>query len=300
MTDVLDSGELVRRLRHPHGSWRRVEVHEQIDSTNARALEEPEPWRIVVAAEQTAGRGRQGRSWSSPPGTSVAMSMVVPLVPRPYDVGWVPLAAGLAVAQALGDLTGRPEAFGVKWPNDVLAAPLPTVPAPGSVLPPTPDRKVCGILCQVVPGGSVVVGIGVNVSAPPESLPAAQAPEASPAGDRPRPPLVLSATSVRDCAPGPAPSREDVTVAVAQRYAAAHERLMAGGDDLDGLRAEFARACVTIGRDVEVYLPRDRRVVGHAQAVDALGELVVRDADTGASTAYAAGDVFHIRPLFGA
>lgn len=224
--------------------------------------------------------------------------MVVPLVPRPYDVGWVPLAAGLAVAQALGDLTGRPEAFGVKWPNDVLAAPL--SPVPESVLPPTPDRKVCGILCQVVPGGSVVVGIGVNVSAPPESLPAAQAPEASPAGDRPRPPLVLSATSVRDCAPGPAPSREDVTVAVAQRYAAAHERLMAGGDDLDGLRAEFARACVTIGRDVEVYLPRDRRVVGHAQAVDALGELVVRDADTGASTAYAAGDVFHIRPLFSA
>jgi BirA family biotin operon repressor/biotin-[acetyl-CoA-carboxylase] ligase len=93
---------------------------------------------LVTAAAQTAGRGRQGRSWSAPAGESILMSLVL----RQLDP-LVPLRAGLAVA----DLAG-PEAR-VKWPNDVLVG----------------GRKVAGILVEARPqSGWAVLGIGVNVA----------------------------------------------------------------------------------------------------------------------------------------
>jgi BirA family transcriptional regulator, biotin operon repressor / biotin---[acetyl-CoA-carboxylase] ligase len=100
---------------------------------------------VVTAGAQTAGRGRQGREWSSPPG-SLALSLVL----REHD-DLLPLRAGLAVA----DLAG-PEA-GVKWPNDVLVA----------------GEKVAGVLAEARPReGWAVLGIGVNAAVDPAVLPA--------------------------------------------------------------------------------------------------------------------------------
>ena len=101
---------------------------------------------LVTAGTQTAGRGRQGRRWSAPPGRALLMSLVLREPPA-----LLPLAAGVAVARACG-----PDAM-VKWPNDVQRA----------------GRKVSGILAEGRPQeGWAVLGIGVNVAVGPADLPA--------------------------------------------------------------------------------------------------------------------------------
>ena len=100
---------------------------------------------LVTAAEQTAGRGRQGRTWSAPLGASLLCSIVVRDPPR-----LLPLAAGVAVAEAIGD-----EAR-IKWPNDIHVD----------------GRKVAGILVEGRPQeGWAVVGVGVNVAVDLAELP---------------------------------------------------------------------------------------------------------------------------------
>jgi BirA family transcriptional regulator, biotin operon repressor / biotin---[acetyl-CoA-carboxylase] ligase len=119
------------------------------DSTNARARELAAAGAphgtLVTAAEQTAGRGRQGRAWSAPAGRALLCSLVLRDPPA-----LLPLAAALAVA----DLAG-PRAR-IKWPNDVLLG----------------ERKVAGILIEGRPQESwAVLGIGVNVAIPRELFP---------------------------------------------------------------------------------------------------------------------------------
>jgi BirA family biotin operon repressor/biotin-[acetyl-CoA-carboxylase] ligase len=100
---------------------------------------------LVTAGAQTAGRGRQGRTWAAPPGRALLMSLVLRAPDR-----MLPLAAAVAVAEAAG-----PEAA-IKWPNDVLLD----------------DRKVAGILAEARPqDGWAVLGIGLNVAVRPEDLP---------------------------------------------------------------------------------------------------------------------------------
>jgi BirA family biotin operon repressor/biotin-[acetyl-CoA-carboxylase] ligase len=101
---------------------------------------------LVTAAEQTAGRGRQGRTWSAPAGTALLMSLVLR-----GELPLLPLAAGVAVAEVLGP------AARLKWPNDVLVD----------------GRKVAGILVEARPGeGWSVLGIGINVAVAVGDLPA--------------------------------------------------------------------------------------------------------------------------------
>ena len=152
----------------PLGSWERIptgalaerwglprlEVYDRIASTNERgralALEGVPPFTTVLAEEQTAGRGRGGATWHSPPGTGLWMSVLLPSAP--IGAIHLPLLVGLAVAEAL-------EAAGavnlrLEWPNDLTVA----------------DRKVGGILCEAARSG-VVAGIGINVHTPPGGFP---------------------------------------------------------------------------------------------------------------------------------
>jgi BirA family transcriptional regulator, biotin operon repressor / biotin---[acetyl-CoA-carboxylase] ligase len=121
-----------------------------VDSTNRHARElagrGAPHGTLVSAGAQSAGRGRQGRSWIAPPGRAILCSLVI------RDHGrMLPLAAGVAVAELAG-----PQAR-VKWPNDVLLQ----------------GRKVAGILVEARPSeGWAVLGIGVNVAVAPEDLPA--------------------------------------------------------------------------------------------------------------------------------
>jgi BirA family biotin operon repressor/biotin-[acetyl-CoA-carboxylase] ligase len=125
-----------------------------VDSTNERArrlaVDGAPHGTLVTATEQSAGRGRQGRTWSAPAGRAILCSVIVRDPPR-----LLPLAAGVAVAEAVQQAI--PSRALLKWPNDVLVE----------------GRKVAGILVEGRPQeGWAVVGIGVNVAVLPDDLPA--------------------------------------------------------------------------------------------------------------------------------
>jgi BirA family biotin operon repressor/biotin-[acetyl-CoA-carboxylase] ligase len=133
----------------PHRHYRRT------DSTNARAkafAEAGAPGGLVVTAEeQSAGRGRQGRSWFAPPGTALLCSALL----RPLgDARLLPLAVPLAVCEACEEVA--PVRCAVKWPNDVWVE----------------GRKLAGVLIEGRPEEDwAVIGAGVNVAVPPEAFP---------------------------------------------------------------------------------------------------------------------------------
>jgi len=145
----------LRRALAPDG-WR-VEVVQTAGSTNAlvseRARAGEQPGLVVVAEQQTAGRGRLDRTWTSPPRAGLTFSVLMGPAPSPAGWSWLPLLGGLAVAQAL---RARAELDAVlKWPNDVLVE----------------GRKLCGVLAEVPAPGSAVLGIGLNVTTRQEELP---------------------------------------------------------------------------------------------------------------------------------
>jgi BirA family transcriptional regulator, biotin operon repressor / biotin---[acetyl-CoA-carboxylase] ligase len=105
----------------------------------------------AVCDEQTGGRGRLGRSWTTPPGTAVLASILL-LPPAGRNLAEISLVGGLATAHAVEDATGRPAR--IKWPNDVLVE----------------DRKVAGVLAEASEG-AVVLGIGLNVNQAEDELP---------------------------------------------------------------------------------------------------------------------------------
>jgi BirA family transcriptional regulator, biotin operon repressor / biotin---[acetyl-CoA-carboxylase] ligase len=152
-----------------------VEVHASTDSTQTLLVSEGgRDGRVVIADHQTAGRGRQGRSWLDVPGAMLMFSVLLRGIP-PDEAARTSLVAGVAVARAISD-DAR-----LKWPNDVRIG----------------GRKVCGILGELAPTSDyVVVGIGVNVGHAPGDLP----------DD-------LDATSLA-IERGTAPRRDDVCVAI--------------------------------------------------------------------------------------
>jgi BirA family biotin operon repressor/biotin-[acetyl-CoA-carboxylase] ligase len=130
--------------------------HRRADSTNQRAKELAAAGAphgtLVTAAEQTAGRGRQGRTWLAPPGSAILMSLVVRGAGEAYAL--LPLATALAVSEACEE--HAPVECAIKWPNDVWID----------------RRKVAGILLEGRPQeGWAVIGVGLNVSTAEEELP---------------------------------------------------------------------------------------------------------------------------------
>jgi BirA family biotin operon repressor/biotin-[acetyl-CoA-carboxylase] ligase len=112
-----------------------------IDSTNRYALDAAREGLLVRAGAQTAGRGRRGRSWFSPDGLNLYMTVTLSPPEERY-----PLIAGISVRAALSRLLGA-VSFEIKWPNDIICS----------------GRKVCGILCETR-GNITAVGIGINVN----------------------------------------------------------------------------------------------------------------------------------------
>lgn len=259
MREPLQREAFHEALITPGSPWSGVDVHSALGSTNAEVARLGRLWHVVVTDHQQSGRGRLGRTWETPAGTSLTMST---LVPAPgAGAGWIPLLAGLAVQRGLADTAGL--AAVVKWPNDVL-------------LPADEDRKVSGLLCELVPAG-IVVGIGINVDQTREELP------------------VDTATSLR-LAGAPGVDRVELAASVLGHLARLLEALGEGGDALEAARAAYREACATLGQEVDLHLTDGVRRA-HALRIDGEGRLVVRG-ETG-EYAVAAGDVVHVRSTEG-
>jgi BirA family biotin operon repressor/biotin-[acetyl-CoA-carboxylase] ligase len=249
--------------------WLALEVVPSTGSTNAdllaRAADPYSPeGQVLVAEEQTAGRGRLGRSWSSVPGASLTFSVLL----RPAAVpaarrGWLTLLAGVAVASAVRSVAGVDTVL--KWPNDVLVG----------------DRKLAGILAEQSPDGSaVVIGTGLNVATPPEIPVSATG---------------LIATSLIAQGAG-AVSREDLLLAILDQLEHWYNAFRADPDpDRCGLLGAYRALCETLGRTVRVELPAGGVVTGAARDIDAEGRLLVADGPGGSVTPVSAGDVVHVR-----
>ena len=261
------------------GMWREIELVRRTGSTNAdllvRARQGAPEGLVLVAEEQTAARGRMGRTWTSPPRAALTFSMLLrpATVPVPRQ-GWLPLLTGVAVVAAIRGATGIDVTL--KWPNDVLA----------SGADPGHRAKLAGILAEAT-GDAVVVGIGLNVSTAPDEL--------SPPGPGGLPPTSLRAQGSKLL--DREPLLTGILLAFERRYQAWRR---ARGKPTE-LRAEYKALCETLGRQVRVERPGGQVLSGEAVDVDSDGRLVVLVSSAGAVHAgravvpVAAGDVVHVR-----
>lgn len=268
----LNAPALRHALVRPGALWTSLDVVQATGSTNsdltARAKELPEG-AVLVAEEQTAGRGRLDRSWSAPARSGLFFSVLLrPGAGVPVDRwGWLPLLTGVAVATGLSRAAGVDTSL--KWPNDLL------VTVGGE------ERKAGGILAERAGEDAVVVGIGLNVTLRADELPVPAAGS-----------LALADAISTD--------RETLLRAVLrsleQWYVDWRE---AGGDPAASrLQETYAAGCATLGRSVRAELPGDRAVTGEAVAVDADGRLVLAT-EGGGREPVAAGDIVHLRPAAG-
>jgi BirA family biotin operon repressor/biotin-[acetyl-CoA-carboxylase] ligase len=249
-------------------------------NTDAMALaRDGEPEGIVLVADhQDAGRGRLGRTWQAPAGSSLLVSVL--LRPPAAVADRVTMAAAVAMVDAVAEVAGI-EAR-IKWPNDLVVA------VDGA------DRKLAGILAEAdwpaaatISGGYaepkptervvVVVGIGVNVNWPAE-VPADLAD------------LLVAANHLA----GREVDREDLLVAFLRGLEARDDRLRAEPGDAAWLQDEWRARSATLGQRVRVDLGADD-IEGTAVDVDDRGRLVVETLE-GDRRTLAVGDVVHLRP----
>ena len=278
---LLEQTALRSAVLRPGSVWTSLDVVAATGSTNedllAAARSGAAEGAVLAAEEQSRGRGRQGRTWIAVPGRALLFSVLL----RPADVppaarGWLPLLTGVAAT--------------LKWPNDVLAG----------------GAKLAGILAEQA-GPAIVIGIGINVAARPDDLPAAPAaspPAAGPPTSVSSPPARLAPTALPPTslalAGAPAADRGALLTAILAElehwyrcWASPAAPGQPGDPDGSGLRAEYLRLCSTIGTTVTVHLPGGTRLAGTATGIDRTGCLVV--ANESGSTAVSAGDVVHVR-----
>jgi BirA family biotin operon repressor/biotin-[acetyl-CoA-carboxylase] ligase len=224
----------------------------------------PDDWpefSVLGTDFQTQGRGRAGREWLAPAGSSIFVSVLLkPSADAVANFGWLPLLAGLAARDAIAT-AGLGADTSVKWPNDVLVG----------------DLKIAGVLSEYVPAaGAIVVGLGMNLKQTRAELP------------------VETATSLA-LALGHEVEAEAVLLEYLQNLRSDYAALVASGFDADatGLRQRLLANSSTVGRPVRAILPGDLELLGVARDIDAGGRLVLT-AD-GKETVLAAGDIVHLR-----
>ena len=222
-----------------------------IDSTNEEAKRRAEKGAphglMLVSDEQTAGKGRRGRSWSSPHGTMTAMSYLLrPEIPADL-ASMLTLVMALACMRAVEITSGVPAM--IKWPNDIVIK----------------GRKVSGILTEMVPEGErikyVVIGTGINVNQKefPEEI-------------------AETATSLF-IETGQLTSRSLITAECARQFEECYG-IFERDRDLRNLRDEYNSKCVNTGNRVKVLDPKGE-YVGSSEGITDSGKLMVRLEDGG-------------------
>ena len=250
-----------------------VVYYHETDSTNTRAKQAAEDGEksgtLFITECQTGGRGRRGRTWESPAGSGIWMSLLLRPEIKPFDASMLTIVAAMGMKDAIEEIIGAGAGQGgihckIKWPNDIVLG----------------DRKICGMLTEMSAETDwinyVVIGIGVNVNTTEfdDSI-----------KDTASSILLQTGSSVK---------RSDVVVAFARHFSRYYEKFLKECN-LSGLADDYNKALINVGRDVKI-VERDGSFVAKAVGIDETGSLIVeKDGDT---IRIVAGEV-SVRGLYG-
>lgn len=264
--DVLSAAEL-ESLRYTQWAGKKVVFFKETDSTNMQAKsggEKGDPHgTLFVAESQNAGRGRRGRSWESPAGESIYMSLLLRPELPPVKAPMLTLVMALAVARAIREQTGA-EAL-IKWPNDIVVD----------------GKKLCGILTEMSTEMTyinyVVIGVGINVNQNQFSEE-----------------LKERATSLK-LEEGRAFRRSAIIASVLEWFETYYEQFRKDGN-LAGLQNAYNELLVNRGRQVQILEP-ENHYEAYASGINDAGELVVTLEDGSVRNIFA-GEV-SVRGIYG-
>lgn len=250
-----------------------VVYYHETDSTNTRAKQAAEDGEksgtLFITECQTGGRGRRGRTWESPAGSGIWMSLLLRPEIKPFDASMLTIVAAMGMKDAIEEIIGGGTGQGgihckIKWPNDIVLG----------------DRKICGMLTEMSAETDwinyVVIGIGVNVNTTEfdDSI-----------KDMASSILLQTGSSVK---------RSDVVVAFARHFSRYYDEFLKECN-LSGLADDYNKALINVGRDVKI-VERDGSFVAKAVGIDETGSLIVeKDGDT---KRIVAGEV-SVRGLYG-
>ena len=240
---------------------------DKLDSTNVKArelaLEGAASGTVVVADMQTAGRGRRGRSWDSPAGENIYMSVLLKPEMEPSKAPMLTLVMAYSVAKVL-EKNGFEEVQ-IKWPNDLILS----------------KKKVCGILTEMELNGTeighVIIGVGINAN---------QKVFSEELKDKATSLLLEKEKEVE---------RKDLIEQIVSRFSEDYEEFLKSGN-LSKLQAEYNKMLVNYKREVRVLSPGNE-YEAFALGINELGELLVEKADGSQETVYA-GEV-SVRGIYG-
>lgn len=268
----------IRSTLATHALGQRIDLFDRIDSTNreafALAQADVEHGAIVVAEEQTEGRGRLGRTWFSPPGMNLNCSVIIRkslAQDRLAEwLSWLPLAAALAAAESLEQVAQIP--VSVKWPNDLLIV----------------ERKVGGILCEsgTAPrsGPFQVVGIGINVNGSSDGFPEE----------------IRDSTTTIFQETGRLVDRNRLLSQLLLELEQCVDELWTSGHSR--IAFAYCKRCITLGQPVRASLAGGKEFIGVAEAIGPDGSLQVSERPVPANgrppeiRRLRAADIIHLRP----
>lgn len=259
--------EEIKSLMHTEWVAKEVLYFDTIDSTNTKARELAEKGypsgTLVVADKQESGKGRRGRSWVSPSGTGIFMTLMIKPDINPNNASMLTLVAALAVAKAITSVTGE-EAL-IKWPNDIVVN----------------SKKVCGILTEMNAQfdyiNHIVVGIGINVHN--ESFPEE---------------ISQMASSLMIEAGGRRFHRAQI-IAETMAYFEQYYDTFLKTQDLSALVREYDELLVNRNKSVRVLDPKEP-FDGKAMGITSKGELIV---DTWESRKLVSSGEVSVRGIYG-
>ncbi len=264
--DVMSEAELRSLIKT---DWAGVQIvyYEETDSTNNRAKDAGEKGRqhgtLFVADQQSAGKGRRGRRWVSPSGTSIYMSLLLRPEIAPNSAPMLTLVMGLSVAEGIRRVTGMDA--GIKWPNDIVVN----------------KKKICGILTEMAAEmeyiNYVVIGVGINVN------------------QREFPSEIRDmATSLR-MEGGHTYQRSEIVAAVLEEFEKNY-KTFTESKDLSGIQDAYNAILVNRRQEVKVLEPGNE-YEAFAEGINKTGELIV-DLPDGSKKEIFSGEV-SVRGLYG-
>lgn len=246
--DLLTEEEISPTLKTRY-IGRKIYHYKQVDSTNKEAkklaIDGAAEGSIVISEEQTAGKGRLGRTWASPYGLGIWMSLILRPQITPVEVSKITLIAALAVSKTIQKVTGLKAE--IKWPNDILIN----------------KKKVCGILTEMSAEmdkiNYIILGIGLNVNT--EEFPEEIAHKATS--------LKIEGKKSYD--------RKELTQELLFEIEN-YYRLFTKQETVDKLLEEYKACCVTLNKEVKI-IRNGIEYIGKAVGLTENGELLVEKED---------------------